>query len=54
MPPDIIDIIIKVIPNWLIDQVDIVLKATPSFGAPLFFLGGFFLLMAWWFFETAR
>ena len=33
MPPNIIDIILKVIPQWLGSQVDIILRATPNFPA---------------------
>lgn len=59
MPPNIVDIIIKVIadfPAWLQSIVNITVKATPSFGVvvPFFLFCGFFLLMAWWFTEPVR
>ena len=57
MPPSIIDIIIKAIgqlPDWLTDKVDILIRATPSFGIPFIVMCGFFLLMAWWFLEPER
>ncbi len=53
MPPDLIDIIIKVFPEWIrkVWEADIVITATPSgFDIPLIllmFCVAFMLLLVW-------
>ena len=51
---DPIDILIKATPYWIDPFIDIVLRATPGFGIPFIVMCGFFLMMAWWFWEPER